>query len=282
LGLAPYVLHGIGNNYGGGRVSLSVPIGSQVDLMAYGQYDRLLDTTVGGQVRVRFSTGGSFVRDPNLSPLRPQSPLPWQSRVESGDRRIAMQPTTPTDSDVEGWLIAAQGTDVVVMAGEEARLDANGNLISKQRLNRKRFELLINDNLGGMNLLPESHAIGKLYEQLYKQPKPDVLAVTGLTWYLGARTPMPRLRGANNVVVPADKLPSNQTITQKPTATATSVQFVCGANVSALLTYYDGTPGGSTNLANATRFTAPSQSQASCTGLTVGFTAAIQTSPIFI
>ena len=207
LGLSPYVLHGIGNNYGGGRVSLSVPIGSQVDLMAYGQYDRLLDTTVGGQVRVRFATGGGFVNDPNASPLRPQSPLPWQTRLGDSNQRIALQPASPASSDTEGWLTAAQNTDVVVMAGEEARLDANGNLISKQSLKRERFEELITDNLGGMRLLPESHAIGKFYEELYKRPKPNVLAVTGLAWYLGARNPMPRLRGVNNLVVPQDKLP---------------------------------------------------------------------------
>ena len=285
LGLAPYVLHGIGNNYGGGRVSLSVPIGHQVDLMAYGQYDRLLDTTVGGQVRVRFSTNGSFVRDPNLSPLRPQSPLPWQSQLADSDRRIALQPTKATATDAEGWLIAANPSDVVINAGEEARLDSNGSLISKQNLNREKFELLINENLGGMHLLPESHAIGKFYEKRFRQPTPDVLAVTGLNWYLGARTPMPRLRGANNLVVPADKLPQQAQTAAQPQA-GTSVRYVCGATIGSQLFYYDGSSSGTQSISSATQFSAESQGRASCSGLLVGgFStgpATTQTSPIFI
>ena len=61
LSLSPYVLHGTGESYGGGRVGLNVPLGDQVTLSAYGQYDKLLDTVVGGQVSYRFATNGCLL-----------------------------------------------------------------------------------------------------------------------------------------------------------------------------------------------------------------------------
>lgn len=217
LGLAPYVLHGIGESFGGGRVSLSVPIGEHVDLTAYGQRDGLLDTTVGGQVRIRFPVGSHFVNDPNRSARLMPSPLPWRAShalkgpsVASSSLAFAQTSMAQAEtavSDASGWLRAAGGEEVVVKQGEQALLDADGNLIKIERLNQSQFEDLILINLKGMNLLPESRVIGELYARLYGKPAPETLAVTGLDWYVNAGKPMPRPRGANNLVVPQDRLP---------------------------------------------------------------------------
>ncbi|MFM7674032.1 MAG: hypothetical protein ACKO5F_00205 [Synechococcus sp.] len=216
LGLSPYMLTTSGDAYAGGRISIDVPLGNQVDLMAYGQYDDLLETTVGGQVRIRFAIGGGFVADPNLRQAV-QSPLPWQSRQrgqqQGGAALIAQAASTPFPAEAVHWTGHALAQDnpanqqtALIQAGEMARLDGEGNVISKTPLSRDQFEALISANLKGQKLLPESHAIGKLYEQLYRPPIPSVLAITGLDWYLRARDPMPRLRGANNLVVPESKL----------------------------------------------------------------------------
>jgi len=215
VGVSPYVLHGLGDNFGGGRLSLSVPLGSDVDLMGYGQYDGLLNTTLGGQLRVRFAIGqGGSINDPNLPPIRPGSPLPWQGRQSRMEQQIAVQPREISlesiSSDAPSGLLAATDAEVSVMAGEEAILTSDGQLISKRKLEQKDFEELIRFHLAGMPLLPESHAIGTLYERLFQRPLPAVLAITGLNWYVGARSPMPRLRGANNLEVPPDKLPRSE------------------------------------------------------------------------
>ena len=222
LGLSPYLLTNSGDTYPGGRLSIDVPVGSKVDLMAYAQYDDLLETTVGGQVRIRLALGGGFVNDPNRGPRAVQSPLPWQSNQKTapaaGDQRLAQAPDAPISPAAVHWDSSAwggfdggrlaSGDPVVIQAGEQARFDADGQLLSKTPLSRDQFEALITANLKGQKLLPESHAIGKLYEQLYKQPIPPILAITGLDWYLKARDPMPRLRGANILVDP-DSTPEN-------------------------------------------------------------------------
>ncbi len=220
LGVAPYVLHGIGDNFGGGRLSLSVPIGQHVDITAYGQYDGLLDTTIGGQFRIRFPVGSHFVNDPNRNSPLLSSPLPWRADRSTGGPLIASLQSpahgdaettlAPPISDAGGWLSAATADEVVVKQGEQALLDSDGNLISKQSLSQSEFESLIEFNLKGMNLLPESHVIGEFYSRLYGKPVPETLAVTGLDWYVNAGTPMPRPRGANNLSVPQDRLPQDQ------------------------------------------------------------------------
>ena len=219
LGLSPYVLHGNGENYGGGRLSLDVPIGPHLDLMAYSQYDGLLNTTVGGQIRVRFPVGNGAINDPNHQPLSPASPLPWQgnrSRQGISIASVSREPRHATLSDGEGWLSAAGEGDVVVQAGEEALLDADGQLIRKQTLSQAQFDAVVELNLKGQHLLPESHAISRFYRQRYQQPAPPVLAVLGQDWYVNARDPMPRQRGSNNLQVPPDKLPKAQAESPTP------------------------------------------------------------------
>ena len=224
LSLSPYWLHGIGQSYGGGRIGLNIPVGNQLTLSAYGQYDNLLDTVIGGQISYRFSTGGGFVDDPNLRGQASESPLPWQAGHwkgakpiqialnEAGDDRPSRTQSTssgtlPSD---EKNLISDSGSVVSLKAGEEARFDRDGRLLNQQTMSKERFSQLIMETMNGQNLLPESHVINLVYQQLYGLPNRTLLSILGSDWMIGARTPYPRLRGANNLVVPENKLPKKQ------------------------------------------------------------------------
>ena len=244
LGLAPYVLNGIGNSYGGGRIGLRVPIGNHVDLSAYGQYDNLLNTVVGGSINYRFATAGNFVRDPNLLPGSSSSPLPWlnsqrQNQWQNGQPIQLALGKVLDRQDVNSELLTQQSAapETRIKAGEVASIGANGSLLSKGPLSKERYGQLIQDNLRGQNLLPESHAIAKTYQTLYGMPPQELLATTGMDWLIASRTPFPRLRGADVLVVPANKLPQNSSFT-----------YVCFSGTA----YF----GGGT-LATATRFTSP-------------------------
>ena len=238
LGLSPYLLTNSGDSYGGGRLSLDVPLGPQVNVLAYGQYDDLLQATIGGQVRLRFALGGGFVSDPNARPSAMPSPLPWQSSQRPASQRnpllIAQAPGQPSGTDPVwdgagqgGWpgLLAQGGGEdsetVRIKAGERARFDADGRLLSRSLLNAQEFKGLVVTHLKGQKLLPESHAIGKLYASTYNTAAPIVLAVTGLDWYVNARNPLPRARGANILVVPENRLPSDPLPEPPPPPTPT-------------------------------------------------------------
>ena len=244
LALAPYVLNGIGNNYGGGRIGLNVPVGNQVDLSAYGQYDDLLNTVVGGQVSYRFATAGNFVRDPNLRPGRTASPLPWlNSQWQNGQPvQLAFGGRSSTALDTDPGLLsqASSPSEGVIKAGEVANIGANGVLLNKAPLSRERYGQFIQANLQGQNLLPESHAIAKTYQALYGMPPQQLLATTGMDWLIASRAPFPRLRGADVLVVPANQLQ------QGNTAASNTYTYACSSGTS----YF----GGST-LASAKRFT---------------------------
>ena len=261
LSLSPYVLHGLGNQYGGGRIGVNVPVGNALEFMAYGQYDRLLDTVVGGQVTYRFATAGRFVRDPNLPTPGQRSPLPWQNQsfktgqplqLAMGQRR-----SSPVISDTSSPLLAQAG-DTVIQAGEEATFNAQGDLLSKRAISRDRYSALVASNLTGQNLLPESHAIAATYKKLYGASNQALLSVTGVNWLIAAQTPFPRLRADNNLVIPEDKLPKTVVAQQQQETTYT---YVCKDNAATPPSNYY--PSYS-NLAGATRFTTTNQSVTSC------------------
>ena len=220
LSLSPYVLHGTGDSYGGGRVGLNVPVGDQVTLSAYGQYDKLLDTVVGGQVSYRFATNGGFVNDPNLRAKTPASPTPWQAgEFNTGratqvalnqDRGHAFSQPTSEETTISSTnlnnLISNADAIMRLKAGEEATFSPDGTLLSQQMMSKERFSQLIIETMNGQNLLPESHVINLIYQQLYGLPNRTLLAILGSDWLIEARTPYPRLRGANNLVIPDNKL----------------------------------------------------------------------------
>ena len=230
LSLSPYLLHGIGQSFGGGRIGVNVPVGNQLTLVAYGQYDNLLETVVGGQISYRFSTNGGFVNDPNQRKPAPISPLPWQTgdlktskpiqialndNVHDTPSQSQSRPSSAPRSAFKN-LISDVGIVIRLKAGEEATFDREGRLLSQQTMSQERFSQLIMETMDGQNLLPESHAIGQIYQQLYGLPDRTLLSVLGSDWMIGARTPYPRLRGANNLVVPDNKLPKQDTETQDP------------------------------------------------------------------
>ena len=224
LSLSPYVLHGIGDSYGGGRVGLNVPIGNQVTLAAYGQYDELLDTVVGGQISYRFATNGGFVNDPNTRLQAPSSPRPWQTSEFNTAKpmKIALnkgKTAEPAQTTLEqttlastnlNQLISNAGSVIRLKAGEEATFSPDGLLLSKQKISQERFSQLIIETMSGQNLLPESHVINLIYQQLYGMPDRTLLSILGSDWLIQARTPYPRLRGSNNLVVPDNKLPQDE------------------------------------------------------------------------
>jgi len=258
LSLSPYVLHGLGNQYGGGRIGVNVPVGNALEFMAYGQYDKLLDSVVGGQVTYRFATAGRFVRDPNLPTPGQRSPLPWQNQsFKTGQPlqlALGQRRSSPVISDTSSPLLAQAG-DTVIQAGEEATFNAQGDLLSKRAISRDRYSALVASNLTGQNLLPESHAIAATYKKLYGSSNQALLSVTGVNWLIAAQTPFPRLRADNNLVIPEDKLP--QTTTAAPTTTTTTTTtttytYVCRdpAGTGGII-YKPGVPDTST----ATRYT---------------------------
>ena len=219
LSLSPYVMHGIGNTYGGGRVGLNVPIGENVSLSAYGQYDELLDTVIGGQVSYRFGTNGGFINDPNIQRQTPTTPVPWQTSAFNNERPVQLAQrgdmsvlgqAIPAPANASSNQLTQAKSNIEIQAGEEAVLDTNGNFISRNMMSKERFSQIIQDTMGGQSLLPESHVISLVYRQLYGLPSQELLSILGSDWIFAARQPYPRLRGANNIVVPDNKLPKEK------------------------------------------------------------------------
>ena len=232
LSLSPYLLHGVGESFGGGRVGVNVPIGNQLTLSAYGQYDNLLDTVVGGQVSYRFATKGGFVEDPNVQPQVLASPMPWQAREfktgnptqiamgQRNDNRLqkaeaAQKIQTASIKNLIGNADAEART-LRFKSGEAAIFNPDGVLLSRQIMSKERFSQLIIETMSGQNLLPESQVINLVYQRLYGQPNRTLLAILGSDWLIDARTPYPRLRGANNLVVPNNKLPKTVEKIEQP------------------------------------------------------------------
>ena len=231
LTLAPYLLHGLGNNYGGGRASLGIPLSSTVQLMGYGQYDELLDTVVGGQLRVSFGIGGGLVSDPNLQTPQQRSPIPMAKRQFNNGQplQIAFGKANNTVSDTPLQITQAQ--DSSFQAGEKATLTPQGTVISRGQLSAAEYKALVMANLTGQNLLPEGNAIHSTYQTLYGLNSPALMAVTGASWLVAATTPYPRLRGANNLEIPDNKLPKKKEKKKAlQTATDTEVTYVCKTN----------------------------------------------------
>ena len=223
-------------------------------MSAYGQYDDLLNTVVGGQISYRFAPAGSFVNDPNMAPKGATSPLPWQAKTNQFRTGQPIQLAlgkashAPITSDVSQGLISQEANGAITLkAGEEGLFSANGTLLSRSAMSQARYSQLVQQTMGGQNLLPESNLISQTYTNLYGTPSPQVLGILGSDWRIAARTPFPRLRGSDNLVVPDDKLPQEE------------LTFVCYSNLSG--GYYG--PGGyEAQLEGASRFTAGSKKEA--------------------
>ncbi|WP_231856507.1 hypothetical protein [Synechococcus sp. MIT S9508] len=280
LSLSPYVLYGIGESFGGGRIGVNVPIGNQVMLSTYGQYDNLLDTVIGGQISYRFATKGGFVDDPNLQRPSASSPMPWQARefntgspmqIAMGPKRESSPPQAAEKVQISEMTNLIGNTDTLVQlkAGEEATFSPEGVLLNQKMMSKDRFSQLIIETMSGQNLLPESHAINLVYKKLYGVPDVTLLSILGSDWLIAARTPYPRLRGANNLVVPNNKLPK------------TEKTYVCSTSGNYRKYYQTGNSMGVSNIADATRFQTTSNT-GSCSGKLAGSSGQDATSPEFI
>ncbi len=290
LSLSPYVLHGIGESFGGGRIGVNVPIGNQVMLSTYGQYDNLLDTVIGGQISYRFATKGGFVNDPNLQKQTASSPMPWQGKEfnTSSPMQIAMghqRDSSPFQADTAEKVEISEMTNLIgstdavvqIKAGEQATFSRDGMLLSQKMMSKDRFSQLIFETMSGQNLLPESHAINLAYQQLYGVPDVTLLSTLGSDWLIAARTPYPRVRGEDNLVVPNNKLPKEEEEVVVKVET-----YVCRNFNTNWFSYYSSSNSmGVSNSSAATKFQTTDSSQASCSGKLAGSPSGT-TSPEFI
>lgn len=189
LGLGPYIVVGLGNDFGGGRASLEVPITNNTMLSAYGQYDGLYQTTIGGMISYRFglSSGGKLVRDPNSQK---------QNDSESS-----------ADKNIE--IVTAE-------AGEELVLSNTGAVISRSKMSQERFVSLVTSLIEGQDPLPEGLAIYETYKGLYGSSNNKVMSATGAYALSSFSRPFPRLRGADNLYIPNNRLPAVRNQSSRP------------------------------------------------------------------
>ena len=225
VSLAPYLIHGIGNSYGGGRIGLNVPISNQLTLSAYSQYDNLLNTVIGGQISYRFSPYGALINDPNANQQSPSPPTSLQSQRIN---QINRNNSTLASRNLSTNLLMAETPSIIqplnnrdtgsghsedtvyLQAGDIATFDSDGNLLSHQQMSKQQFSKVVVETMRGQNLLPESNIIKLTYQRLYGIPTRELSAILGSDWRFSARTPYPRLRGANNLVVPNSKIPQKK------------------------------------------------------------------------
>jgi hypothetical protein len=195
--------------------------------------------------------------------------------------------TAPSEAVSEQLVPTKSG--ITIKAGEEAVLDADGRLISKNVMSRERFSQLIQETMEGQNLLPESHMIGVVYQQLYGLPNQELLSILGSDWLIAARRPYPRLRGTNNLVIPENKLPKEEIEeveeveeVEEIAPADINLTYVCKAyGNSPDFDYYKGQNSGG-SLAEATRFTTTSKASATCSGKKAGSAGDETTSPNFL
>ena len=164
-------------------------------------------------------------------------------------------------------------------------------------MSKEKFSQLIIDTMSGQNLLPESHVINLVYQELYGLPDRTLLSILGSDWLIAARTPYPRLRGANNLVVPENKLLKQEAKVEnpeeekeedeekekekEPEPEPTILTYVCRGSGSSSMLYHTGKGMGG-SLQDAVRFQTTSQSEASCNGRGAGSTGTEPTSPFFL
>lgn len=194
IGFSPYVLTGAvdrsgersGESYAGGRIALNIPISNQFTFAAYGQNDGLYNTTVGGMFTYRFGIGsGGLVADPNVASVGVREPS-IRSRKVAIDQPGAQQeavaiPAITVGDRPEGSApeAIAQAEVVEVKAGEEIKLDANGNILTRSSISELRFQQLVSSLMAGQNPPPEGKVIYENYKRLYQQSNWDVMSSTG-------------------------------------------------------------------------------------------------------
>ena len=191
LSLSPYALQAIGNNYGGARIGLDIPINQRVSISAYGQHDGLLNTSIGGQIKYRFAPSGNFITDPNKEKTATDIHLRANSNTH---------PCLITEEEDES---------ITIKAGQEALFDGSGTLLSCLPMTQRRYSQLVQQTMGGQNLLPESNVISDTAEELYGNIDTTLGGILGKDWRDDAQKSFPREFDSTNSVVPNDRLPDN-------------------------------------------------------------------------
>ena len=264
LTLGPYVMHGLDNQYGGGRIGVSLPYSNALEMNVYGQHDGLLDTVIGSQITYRFAPAGQFVRDPNLKSPKHMSLQPWRNK--SIDNIQPVQITIRGKENIQSEIDSQNlnyGAVTMIEAGEEASFNRNGELTRKGAISRERFTELVESNMKGHNPLPESRAIAETYKRLYGSTNPSIQATAGVDWMISAQTPFQRLRAENNLVIPKDKLPKSS-VSQQSVEEEVTYTYIC-KEVGGSFYYPE-----YSNINSATRFTTTDKSSASCRGKLAG------------
>jgi hypothetical protein len=211
VSLAPYLVTGLGNDYLGGRVGVTIPITDNVSFAAYAQYDRLFDTVIGGSVNYRIGAGKHFINDPNRAP----NPVPGAALSQATSRATLRATAAPSLVAASGPVVIVQAdtqppVGEIIRAGEEVVFNDQGQVISREQMGQARFRELVESNLEGQDLLPESLAVFETYQRLYGASTPSVMAVTGAQWTINARSASPRVRATDQQVIPEEKLPRNK------------------------------------------------------------------------
>jgi hypothetical protein len=184
LGVGPYIVVGLGNDFAGGRASLEVPVSNSTSISAYGQYDGLYQTTVGGMISYRFGigSGGKLIRDPNSKNIKQDA--------SSADENNSL---------------------ITVAAGEEVVLSSQGAVISRSKMSQENFVSLVTSLIEGQDPLPEGVAIYNTYKSLYGKSNYDVMSATGAYALSRFSRPYTRLRGADNLFIPNNRIPVTNT-----------------------------------------------------------------------
>ena len=276
LTLGPYVIHGLDNQYGGGRIGVSLPYSNALEMNVYGQHDGLLDTVIGGQITYRFAPAGEFVRDPNLKSPKHMSLQPWRNKSIDNIQpvQITIRGKENIQSEIDSQNLNYSAV-TMIEAGEEASFNRNGELTRKGAISRERFTELVESNMKGHNPLPESRAIAETYKRLYGSTNPSIQATAGVDWMISAQTPFQRLRAENNLVIPKDKLPK-PSVSQQSVEEEVTYTYIC-KEVGGSFYYPE-----YSNINSATRFTTTDKSSASCRGKLAGTSGGNETQAQFL
>ena len=89
-------------------------------------------------------------------------------------------------------------------------------------MTQRRYSQLVQQTMGGQNLLPESNVISDAIEELYGNIDTTLGGILGKDWRDDAQKSFPREFNGTNSVVPNDRLPDNDNDIDNSEATSTS------------------------------------------------------------
>jgi hypothetical protein len=159
VNLTPYILWGdnvpspsnyyddSGTSYSPGlRLSVSVPATESISLSAFGTVDVVSGASVGGMFKLRFPSGGGFIRDPNLT-------APAQTVI------AGQGPGESSPASVEPSIAGS----TVIKEAYKASFTPSGQQIGEaEKLTPEEMISFISDYLEGTRPLAESHRVAQV------------------------------------------------------------------------------------------------------------------------